>query len=148
VAAGRKPKTLLECNLLLAVGSFLTPEQLAAGKKLPLMEQARLMGRAMPKATRVGEFVAQWTIAKYRNGTTSVDELAEMWDEPVRTMYRRLDEFREVWGPAGFDTPDGLADAIIADYRNRKERINAKSLGKLMSAEIPLSVRLPAGVTP
>jgi hypothetical protein len=63
-------------------------------------------------------------------------------------MYRRLDEFREVWGPAGFDTPDRLAEVIIADYRSRKERINAKSVGKLMSAEVPLSIRLPAGVTP
>jgi len=53
VAPRRQPKTLLEWNALLSLGSLMTEEQRTAGKKLPLMGQARLMVKAMPRATRV-----------------------------------------------------------------------------------------------
>jgi hypothetical protein len=141
VAPRRQPKTLLEANVLLALGSLLTPEQLAAGRKLAAMEQARLMVKAMPKAARVAEFVSMWTIAKYQVGEVTVERLAEYWQEPVRTMYRRLDEFRQVWGPAGFDTPDRIADGLIADYKGRKERLSASHVARLLSA--PVSVPIP-----
>jgi hypothetical protein len=144
--AKREPKTLLEINVLLSLGSLLTPEHRASGKRLPLMEQGRLMVKAMPKATRVGEFVAMWAIAKNELGDVSVESVAEYWNEPVRTAYRRLSEFREVWGPAGFETPDRLADPLIADYRARKERLTARHVSKLLSAEVPISVAMPAGV--
>jgi hypothetical protein len=136
--APRPPKPLLECNVLLALGSMLTDEERAAGKKLPVMRQARLMVKALPKATRVGEFVAMWTVAKYQTGSTTVEELAEFWDEPVRTMYRRLAEFREVWGAAGYDTPDRLADGLIGDFRRRRERMNASHVARLLGANVPL----------
>src|SRR5438105_46870 len=96
----RKPKTLLEWNVLLAAGALMTEEQRAAGKRLPVMTQARLMVKAMPRATRVAEFIAMWAIAKYQLGEVTVDGLADYWSEPVRTMYKHLDEFREVWAPA------------------------------------------------
>jgi hypothetical protein len=140
LVARRKPKTLLELNLLLAAAALMTDEQRAAEKRLPVMAQARLMAKAMPKATRVGEFVAMWTITKYQDGATTVERLAEQWDEPVRTMYRRLEEFREVWGPTGFETPDKLADGFIADYRARRERLDGRHLGRLLSAPIPASI--------
>jgi hypothetical protein len=142
VAARKQPKTLLEWNLLLAAGTLLSPEQLATGKRLPVMDQARVTLKAMPKATRVGEFVALWTITKYQDGETNVERLAEVWNEPVRTMYRRLEEFREVWAPAGFETPDKLADGLIADYRQRDERLKASFIGRLLSAPIspPMAV--------
>lgn len=142
VAARKQPKTLLEWNLLLAAGTMLSPEQLAAGKRLPLMDQARVTLKAMPKASRVGEFVALWTITKYQEGEVNVERLAEVWNEPVRTMYRRLEEFREVWAPAGFETPDKLADGLIADYRQRDERLKASFIGRLLSAPIspPMAV--------
>jgi hypothetical protein len=106
------------------------------------MDQARVTLKAMPKATRVGEFVALWTITKYQDGETNVERLAEVWNEPVRTMYRRLEEFREVWAPAGFETPDKLADGLIADYRQRDERLKASFIGRLLSAPIspPMAV--------
>jgi hypothetical protein len=148
VAPKRRPQTLLEWNVLLALGSLLTDEQKAGGNKLPLLEQARLMVKAMPKATRVGEFVAMWTVAKYQSGATTVEELSEYWGEPVRTMYRRLAEFREVWGPAGHETPDAIADILIADYRQRGERLTARHVARLLSARISVAItELPPGVT-
>jgi hypothetical protein len=140
MAAKRQPKTLLEINLLLALGSLLTPEQLAAQKKLSGMTQARLMVKAMPKATRVGEFVAMWTIAKYQTGEVTTEKVAEFWGEPERTVYRWLEEFRQVWGPAGYDTPDRIADHLIADYKLREERMAANHLGRLLSAPVSLPV--------
>jgi len=125
----------------------MTEEQRAGGKKLPVMVQARLMVKAMPKATRVGEFVAMWTITKYQEGATTVERLAEFWNEPVRTMYRRLEEFREVWGPAGHETPDKIADGLIADYRARQERLNGRHLAKLLSAPVSVAMSVvPPGV--
>ena len=138
LVARRKPKTLLEANVALAAASMMSEEQRAAKKRLPLMEQARLMVQAMPKASRVGELIAMWTITKYQEGEVSVDRLAEVWGEPRRTMYRRLEEFRECWGLAGFDTPDPLADALIAEYRRRNEKLTAGYVGKLLATPIAL----------
>lgn len=128
----------------MAMGSLMTESERAAGKRLPLMRQGRLMVQAMPKATRVGEFIAMWTIAKYKGESTTVESLAEFWGEPPRTMYRRLAEFREVWGPGGYDTPDAIADGLIADYRARQERLNASSLARVLTAEITF----PSAVVP
>jgi hypothetical protein len=144
--ATRQPRTLLEINVLLAAGSLLTPEQLAAKKKLPVMTQARLMAKAMRKAARVGEFVAMWAIAKFDAGEVTVESVGEFWNEPERTMYRRLDEFREVWGPAGYENPDRIADNLIADYRSRKERLSATHLARLLSAPVTVPVATPAAV--
>ncbi|HZS31738.1 MAG TPA: hypothetical protein VFA37_10810 [Gaiellaceae bacterium] len=136
--ARRKPKTLLEVNVLLAAASLMTEEQRATKKRLPLMDQARLMVQAMPKASRVGELIAMWTITKYQEGEVSVDRLAEVWGEPRRTMYRKLEEFRECWSLAGFETPDRLADALIAEYRRRNERLTAGYVGKLLATPLAL----------
>ena len=136
--AQRKPKSLLEVNLLFAAASLMTDEQRAAKKRLPIMEQARLTVKAMPKATRMGELIAMWTITKHREGVVTIERLAEVWGEPPRTMYRRLAEFRECWGMAGYDTPDKIADQLIAEYRKRREGLNEGDVGRLMSA--PLAV--------
>ena len=138
LVAPRKPKSLLEVNVLFAAASLITEEQRAAKKRLPIMEQARLMVRAMPKATRMGELIAMWTITKYREGAVSIERLAEVWGEPPRTMYRRLAEFRECWGLAGYDTPDKIADQLIAEYRKRREELSERDVGRLLSA--PLAV--------
>ena len=134
----RKPKSLLEVNVLFAAASLMTEEQRAAKKKLPLMEQARLMVKAMPKATRMGELIAMWTTTKHREGAVTIERLAEVWDEPPRTMYRRLAEFRACWGVAGYDTPDRIADQLIAEYRRRREQLTERDVGRLLSA--PLAV--------
>jgi hypothetical protein len=140
VARPRRGKTLLELTAGLAAINLMTEEERAAGKRLPLMRQGRLMVQAMPKATRVSEFIALWAITKYRDGTTSAEAIAEAWDQPVRTMYRRLEEFREVWGPEGLDTPDKLADLLIADYRGRREKMTMGEVAKLLSARVAVSV--------
>lgn len=124
--------------MLFAAASLMTEKQRAAKKKLPLMEQARLMVKAMPKATRMGELIAMWTITKHREGAVTIERLAEVWDEPPRTMYRRLAEFRECWGVAGYDTPDRIADQLIAEYRRRPEQLTERDVGRLLSA--PLAV--------
>lgn len=136
--APRKPKTLLELNVLFAAGALMTEEERAAGRRLPLMRQARLMVEAMPKASRVGELIAMWTVTKYQEGEVSVDRLAEVWGEPRRTMYRKLEEFRECWGPAGFETPDRIADALIAEYRRRNEKLSAGYVSKLLATPLTL----------
>jgi hypothetical protein len=112
------------------------------------MTQARLMAKAMRKASRVGEFVAMWTIAKYEAGEVTVETAADFWSEPERTMYRRLDEFREVWGQAGYETPDRIADNLIADYRARKERLTATHLARLLGAPVSVPVVTSAAVSP
>ena len=117
---------------------MLSDEQRAAGKKLSLMEQARLGVKATPKAMRVAQFIAMWTIVKYEDGEVTMERLSTYWDEPLRTMYRRLEEFRECWGPAGYETPDRVADSLIAGYKARREKLTAGSLSKLLSA--PASV--------
>jgi len=137
--APRKPKSLLEVNLLFAAASLMSEEQRAANKRLPLMEQARLTVKAMPKATRMGELIAMWTITKYREGAVSVERLAEVWDEPPRTMYRRLAEFRECWGIAGHETPDRIADLLIAEYRRRQEELSERDLGKLLATPVAVA---------
>lgn len=137
--APRKPKSLLEVNLLFAAASLMTEEQRARNKRLPLMEQARLTVKAMPKATRMGELIAMWTITKYREGAVSVERLAEVWDEPPRTMYRRLAEFRECWGEAGYETPDKVADLLIAEYRRRREDLSERDVGKLLSTPVAVA---------
>jgi hypothetical protein len=137
--AAQKPKSLLEVNLLFAAASRMTEEQRAAKKRLPLMEQARLTVKAMPKATRMGELIAMWTITKYREGAVSVERLAEVWDEPPRTMYRRLAEFRECWGVAGYETPDKIADLLIAEYRRRREELSERDLGKLLATPVAVA---------
>ena len=136
VAPRPKPRTLLEANTLLAAGALMTEAERVAGEKLPLMRQARIMLKAMPKANRVGQFVAMWTIVKYHEGATSAERVADYWGEPRRTVYRWLEEFREVWGQVGYDTPDELADALIADYRGRKEPLTGRDIAKLLSAGV------------
>jgi hypothetical protein len=122
---------------MLAAAALMTEEERAAGERLPLMRQARLMVKAMPCATRVGEFIAMWAVAKYHQGETTIDGVAEYWGEPQRTIYRRMVEFREVWAPAGHDTPDRIADHLIGDYRRRQERMDASKIARLLSAEVP-----------
>jgi hypothetical protein len=138
MAPRRKPRSLLEVNTLLAAVTFLPEEARANPRRLSLMEQARSLARALPKATRVGEFVSMWAITKNRDGVATVETVAEMWGEAERTMYRRLEEFREVWEPAGYDTPDPIADVLIADYRARKQNLSATQLPRLLGTSVPV----------
>ena len=73
-----------------------------------------------------------------RDGVATVETVSEMWGEAERTMYRRLEEFREVWAPAGYETPDPIADVLIADYRARKQKLSAIQLPRLLGTSVPL----------
>ncbi len=136
VARGRKPKSLLEVNVLLAARTVLTDEERSSPRRLPLTRQAQVMLKAMPKATRVAEFIALWTITKNLDGIVTIEGLSERWGEPVRTMYRRLDEFREVWSVVGYETPDAVADHLIADYRRRQEELSMRHVARLLGAPV------------
>jgi hypothetical protein len=138
MAPRKKPRSLLEVNTLLAAVTFLPADQRTNPRRLSLMEQARTLARALPKATRVGEFISMWAITKNRDGVATVETVAEMWGEAERTMYRRLEEFREVWGVAGYETPDPIADVLIADYRARKENLSATKLPRLLGTPVPV----------
>jgi len=141
--AGRRPKSLLEWNVLLAAATEMTEDERSAGKRLPVMRQASVAIKAMPKATRVAEFIALWTIAKYKEGATTPERLAEFWNQPERTMYRRLEEFRAVWELAGYETPDPIADKLIAEFKARRERMTATDVAKVVASEVALP---PVGV--
>ena len=121
----------------------MTEDERSAGKRLPVMRQASVAIKAMPKATRVAEFIALWTIAKYKEGATTPERLAEFWNQPERTMYRRLEEFRAVWELAGYETPDPIADKLIAEFKARRERMTATDVAKVVASEVALP---PVGV--
>jgi hypothetical protein len=97
---------------------------------------------AINKAGRVGEFIGMWAIAKYKLGEVTTEQVAEMFGLNERTAYRRLDEFREVWGPPGLKTemltPDPVADVLIAEYRRRHQKLSASLLGRLAAEPVAL----------
>jgi hypothetical protein len=105
----------------------------------------RAMAGALTTATRVGEFIAMWAIAKHRLGEVTTERVAEFWEMNERTAYRRLDEFREVWGPPGLtrrlETPDEVADLLIAEYERRQKRLGRSALSGVAGTEF----ELPAG---
>jgi hypothetical protein len=72
--------TLLEATTLLAAGALVTREESSSGRTLPVMQQARIMLEVMRKATRIGQVVAMWTIAKYDDGATTAERVAAYWD--------------------------------------------------------------------
>ena len=143
MARRRQPRTLHEWNAALGAAALAReiPEE---EKPLSAMRQTKLLLRAMPKAARVGEFIAMWAIAKYQRGSVTVEDLVDYWEEPQRTMYRRLSEFRELWSPMGFETPDVIADQVIADYRRRQVQLTVRDVPGV----IGVAVALPGGIIP
>jgi hypothetical protein len=41
-----------------------------------------------------------------------------------------------VWWQAGHDTPDALADDIIAEYHRREEALTVRHVAKLLAADV------------
>ena len=139
MARRRLPKTLHEWNAGLAAVALRRDVPEEERKPLSVMQQAKLLVRAMPKAVRVGEFIGMWAIAKNDRGSVTVEDVAEYWEEPHRTMYRRLSEFRELWSPLGYQTPDVIADELIADYRRRLARLTPRDLPGVMGVAVAAS---------
>jgi hypothetical protein len=136
----RKRQSFLELNILLATAAV------HGDKPVTRWSAARAMAGAFMTATRVGEFVGMWSIAKHKLGEVTTESVAEFWDMNERTAYRRLDEFRTVWGPPGLseqlDTPDLIADLLIAEYMRRLQTLGRPQLAGLAGREI----ELPAGL--
>ena len=142
----RNPRTLLEWNLLLATASVH-----GDGREVTRWSAMKALASATGKATRVGEFIAVWAITKYELGEVTTEDVAERWGMNERTAYRRLKEFREVWGPPalreGYETPDPIADELIADFRRRRQKLETSALLGLLSrrVELPPDAVLAAG---
>ena len=105
---------------------------------------------SMTKATRVAEFVAMWAVAKHELGDVTTESVAARCAMNERTAYRRLAEFREVWGPPGlkvaYETPDPMADVLIADYRRRRKKLDAmRCWGCDRPLDLPPDALLTAG---
>jgi hypothetical protein len=90
----RKPRTLLEVCAALAGGRL----------------------RDAPKATRVATYIVQWAIAaRELDGEPTAERVCEWWGENERTHFRRLAEFRELFGAhLGDDlaTPQSIAVSL------------------------------------
>jgi hypothetical protein len=133
----REPRTLLEWNLLLATTSRHGDE-----REVTRWSAMKAMGGAMGKATRVAEFICLWTLAKYDLGEVTTEDVGARFGMNERTAYRRLKEFREVWGPPalieGYETPDPIADELIADFRRRRQKLEASALMGLLSRRVEL----------
>jgi hypothetical protein len=86
--------------------------------------------RAMRKATRVAELVMQWALATDELGreVASVEELVDVWQGTLSraTIWRRVGEFRELFPE--HETPQPLADALLAAARQRGEQVSAPTL--------------------
>jgi hypothetical protein len=73
--------------------------------------------RSLPKGSRVWQFIIQWTLlSQLEDRPISLMEYADFWDEPDRTAYRHLKEFRELFGEGaeGFRDPQPIADNLKA----------------------------------
>jgi hypothetical protein len=67
--------------------------------------------------SRVWQFIIQWTLlSQLEDRPISLMEYADFWDEPDRTAYRHLKEFRELFGEGteGFRDPQPIADNLKA----------------------------------
>jgi hypothetical protein len=132
---------LLQLNIALA-----TAMVHGADKPVTRWSTAKALAGAITMASRVGEFIAMWAIAKAQLGEVTTERVAEFWNINERTAYRRLDEFRSVWGPPGLtrqlETPDEVADLLIAEYRQRQQRLGRGA----MSAVAGVELELPAGL--
>jgi len=130
---GRQPRTLLEWTLALSAA-----ERHGADRQVTRWSAQTSVVRSTPKAMRVSEFITMWAVAKSVTGEDVTTEIvAEFWGMNERTAYRRLKEFREVWGPPAltrqYDTPDELADGLIAEAARLKRKLSRDSLASAFS---------------
>lgn len=110
----RQPRTLLEWNVALAAAA----RHGGTAEDVTRWSALKATAGATRTAYRVAEFIAMWTVAKGQLGEVTTERVAEFFDMNERTAYRRLAEFRSVWGPPGLhsqmETPDELAEMILA----------------------------------
>jgi hypothetical protein len=94
----RQPRTILEATVARAGGGM----------------------RAIPKATRVGTFIAEWAFLLATGEVEpplTTEKVGVYFNESEATMYRRLREFRELYPE--FETPQPIAELLV-DYASRR----------------------------
>lgn len=92
--ARREPETLLELCIARAGGTW----------------------RSIPKGMRVCQFVLEWLVlSQVEDRPITMPEYRRSYEEPERSAYRHLAEFRELFGKGwnDFNDPQPLADFIV-----------------------------------
>ena len=95
MAKRRQPRTLLELCVARAGGTW----------------------RSIPKGMRVCQFVLEWlVVSQIEERAITMPEYRRFYDEPERSAYRHLAEFRELFGEGlnDFNDPQPLVDLIVA----------------------------------
>jgi hypothetical protein len=114
--------------------------------------------RAMPKGLRVCQFIVQWMLLSQLEGRPiTVPEYRRFYDEPERTAYRHLAEFRELFGEKfnGYSDPQPLVDiltpqmppaqseriAALRELRDRDQRkVRARDLDVAALLSMPVAM--------
>jgi hypothetical protein len=133
----KRQETLLgQCLLRSAAEIALADGLDLSARKGQKLKALKLAGRAIPKASRVAEFVVTWAVA--------MDELADdeltlsdwrRWaNESDRTAWRHLAEFRELFPE--FETPTPIARELLRHMRRLKTNVAA-------AINLPVSVPAP-----
>jgi hypothetical protein len=124
--SGRSDTFLAQC-ILRAVRSQ-AEEDIDAGRNPHVRANRRELLRASWRATRVGSNAATLTIewALALDGLNVHDlgpeAFGEYSSDSIRTVYRRLAEFRRCWPE--YDLPNELARLLLAEARRRDVRVS------------------------
>jgi hypothetical protein len=118
--------TLLAQCILRAVRAH-ADEELVAGRDPNVPANRRELLRASWKSTRAGSnaatLIIEWALAldDLNVDSLGIEAFGEYSSDSVRTVYRRLSEFRRCWPE--YDTPNELAAAVLAEARRRDARV-------------------------
>lgn len=136
MARQREPRTLLELCVARAGGTW----------------------RSIPRGMRVCQFVLEWMVLSQIEGRPiTMPDYRRFWDEPERSAYRHLAEFRELFGKGknDYSDPQPLVDIVVAqmpkerlevfdklrelrDAKDRKARMRDLDVQGLLSLPVPL----------
>jgi hypothetical protein len=102
-------------------------QDIAAGRDPKVPANRRELLRTSWKATRVGSNAAtltiEWALAldELNVPELGTEDFGEYSSDSIRTVYRRLAEFRRCWPE--YDTPNELARLVLAESRRRDARL-------------------------
>jgi predicted secreted protein len=118
--------TLLAQCILRAVRAQ-AEDDIASGRDPSVPANRRELLRTSWKATRVGSNAAtltiEWALAldDLNVHELGIEAFGEYSSDSIRTVYRRLSEFRRCWPE--YDVPNELARVVLAEARRREVRI-------------------------
>ncbi len=102
-------------------------EDIAAGRDPNVAANRRELLRTSWKSTRIGSNAAtltiEWALAldDLNVDALGIEAFGEYSTDSIRTVYRRLVDFRRCWPE--YDTPNDLALLVLAESRRRASRI-------------------------